>query len=108
MNNVDARYAGHKALMMALFGRSGRQPAWRTDAACTGTDPEMFEDQHRIGEAQQVCAGCPVRDLCGTDQLAWESHTGNRRRFPSGVVGGLTAAARHAIHYPPKPAAEAA
>ena len=108
MNNVDARYAGHRALMMALFGRIGRQPAWRTDAACADTDPETFEDQHRIGEAQQVCAGCPVRHLCSADQLAWERQTGTRRRFPSGYVGGLTATARHDIHYPPKPNAAAA
>jgi WhiB family redox-sensing transcriptional regulator len=102
MNNQDARYAGHKALMMALFGRSGRPPAWRADAACAGTDPAVFEDQHRIPEAQQLCAGCLVRDLCRSDQLAWETRTGTRRRFPSGVVGGLTASARHDIHYPPK------
>jgi len=108
MNNVDARYAGHKALMMALFGRSGRQPAWRAEAACTDIDPEMFVDQHRIGEAQQVCAGCPVQALCGTDQVDWEAQTGTRRRFPTGYVGGLTATARHQIHYPPKPQAEAA
>jgi hypothetical protein len=66
----------------------------------------MFEDQHRIGEAQQVCEGCPVQALCAADQLAWEAQTGTRRRFPSGYVGGLTATARHEIHYPPK--AEAA
>jgi hypothetical protein len=106
MNNIDACYAGHRALMMALFGRTGRQPAWRTEAACADTDPEMFEDQHRIGEAAQVCQGCPVRDLCAADQLDWEKRTGTRRRFPSGYVGGLTATARHEIHYPPK--AEAA
>ncbi len=108
MNNLDARYAGHRALMMALFGRSGQPPVWRTEAACAETDPDVFEDQHRIGEAQQVCAGCPVMALCRADQLAWEARTGTRRRFPSGVVGGLTATARHNIHYPPKPKAAAA
>lgn len=103
MNNVDARYAGHRALMMALFGRSGQPPAWRTEAACVDTDPAVFEEQHRIPEAQQVCAGCPVLELCRADHLAWETKTGSRRRFPSGYVGGLTATARHHIHYPPKP-----
>jgi WhiB family redox-sensing transcriptional regulator len=108
MNNDDVRYAGHRALMMALFGRSGRPPAWRAEAACAGTDPAVFEDQHRIGEAQQMCAGCPVMGHCRADQLAWESLTGTRRRFPSGVVGGLTATGRHEIHYPPKPKTRAA
>ncbi|MFC0539857.1 WhiB family transcriptional regulator [Kutzneria chonburiensis] len=101
MNNRHALYAGHKTLMMALFGPTGRPAGWRTEAACVDTDPEMFEDQHRIGEAAQVCHGCPVRDLCATDQLDWEKLTSPRRRFPSGYVGGLTATARHAIHCPP-------
>lgn len=105
MSNDDIRYAGHRALMMALFGPSGRPPAWRAEAACANTDPVVFEDQHRIPEAQQVCAGCPVLELCRADQLSWESLTGTRRRFPAGFVGGLTAAARHDIHYPPKPKA---
>lgn len=108
MNNEDVRNVGHLALMMKLFGRTGRPPAWRSEAACAGTDPAVFEDQHRIPEAQQLCAGCPVRDLCRADQLAWESRSGTHRRFPSGVVGGLTATARHDIHYPPKPTAAAA
>jgi WhiB family redox-sensing transcriptional regulator len=108
MNNLDARYTGHRALMMALFGRSGQPPVWRAEAACVGIDPAVFEEQHRIPEAQQVCAGCPVLELCRADQLAWEAQTGSRRRFPSGYVGGLTASARRDIHYPPKLRAAAA
>jgi WhiB family redox-sensing transcriptional regulator len=108
MNNEDIRRAGHLAVMLQLFGPSGRPPAWREQAACAGTDPAVFEDQHRIPDARQLCAGCPVMRHCQDDQLAWERRVGTRRRLPSGFVGGLTATDRHDIHYPPKPRAWAA
>jgi hypothetical protein len=104
----QASYPGYRALMLALFGRSGRPPAWRAGAACTDEDPELFHDLDQIEEARAVCAGCPVLDQCRTDQLAWERQTGLRRYYPTGVVGGLSATERHHIHYPHKAGKEVA
>ena len=91
---------GHRALMIALFGRSGRQPGWREHAACAETDPEQFTDRRSIDAAKAVCADCPVIDQCRADQLAWESVKPERRYYPVGVVGGLSATERKTIHYP--------
>jgi hypothetical protein len=99
---VWASYPGYRALMLALFGRSGRPPAWRARAACQDSDPELFDDPDRTDNALAICATCPVRTQCRTDQLAWERQSASRRYHPSGVVGGLTGTERHRIHYPPK------
>jgi WhiB family redox-sensing transcriptional regulator len=86
--------------MLLLFGPSGRPPAWRADAACADSDPELFFDNERTAEAVAVCAGCPVRELCRTDQLAWESQTRSRRFYAAGVAGGTSASHRNQTHYP--------
>ncbi|GDY28771.1 WhiB family transcriptional regulator [Gandjariella thermophila] len=101
-SELGSSYPGYRALMLALFGRSGRPPAWRARAACRDEDPAVFDDPDRTDDALAVCAGCPVVEECRTDQLAWERQSGVRRFHPSGVVGGLTGTERHRIHYPPK------
>jgi hypothetical protein len=102
VNNLDTRYTGHRALMIALFGHSGQPPVWRTLAACATTGPALFTDEDTTKQAQQICQGCPIRAQCAADQLAWESRVPNRRRSLTGVVGGLTPADRRHIHYPPR------
>jgi WhiB family redox-sensing transcriptional regulator len=34
--------------------------------SCAGYDPDVFDptDEHALAEAQAVCAGCDVRELC--------------------------------------------
>jgi hypothetical protein len=66
---------------------SGR--AWRDQAACRGTDPELFfpagesgpVHDAQVAAAKAVCAGCPVRAACLAEALA---------RIPYGIAGGLT------------------
>jgi WhiB family redox-sensing transcriptional regulator len=97
---VNGSYVGHKALMMALFGRSGQPPAWRAEAACAGSDTEVFYDSDRTEDTRTVCAGCPVQAECRADQFAWESQVRSRRYYTAGMVGGLTASQRNQQHYP--------
>jgi hypothetical protein len=96
----EASHAGYRALMLLLFGSSGQPPAWRADAACADSDPELFFDSDRVDRAQAVCAGCPVLDLCRADHLVWESQTRSRRFYAAGVVGGTTASQRNQTYYP--------
>lgn len=66
------------------------RPAWMTDAACRGLDPDMFVPVEQKGpggdtrypEARAVCARCPVRDGCLDYAIA------NRELF--GIWGGMT------------------
>jgi WhiB family redox-sensing transcriptional regulator len=97
-----ASQPGYRALMLLLFGPSGRPPAWRADAACAGEDPELFFDNNRTADALAVCATCPVLDLCHADQLVWESQTRSRRFYAAGVVGGTTGSEPNQTHYPRK------
>jgi WhiB family redox-sensing transcriptional regulator len=73
--------------------------SWRGQAACAGTDPELFYPvgtgarvAAQIDRAKQVCAGCPVRETCLADVMASES-PGSRW----GVIGGRSAAERSAM-----------
>lgn len=101
MNPTDhPGYVGHRALMLALFGPSGRPPAWRADAACADQDTETFFTSATTADALAVCAGCPVLDRCRADNHAWESATRSRRFYASGVVGGQTASTRNQTYYP--------
>ncbi len=97
---MNGSYTGHKALMMALFGRSGEPPAWRAEAACAEEDPDLFADSDRTEQARTVCAGCPVQLQCRADQFAWESQSRARRYYTAGMVGGLTGSQRNQQHYP--------
>nr|BFD92235.1 hypothetical protein KitaXyl93_35950 [Kitasatospora sp. Xyl93] len=75
-------------------------------AACVGADPDLFypepdEDTDLTDDAaaaawwaerraKMICAGCPVRLMCL--ELALE------RREKHGILGGMTAAERDALH----------
>ncbi len=62
---------------------------WRSQAACLGTDPELFfpaaetgpVHDAQVAAAKTVCGRCPVVAACLTEALA---------RIPYGVAGGLT------------------
>ena len=68
---------------------------WRDDAACIGSDLEMFFPVGNVGaglaqiaEAKRVCQGCGVREAC----LRWAQDV----RIEDGVFGGLDAGERRA------------
>ena len=65
--------------------------AWRRDAACAVTDPELFfaGDEDSVVRAKQVCADCPVRRECLETALAVnEMH---------GVWGGMAEGERRRL-----------
>lgn len=72
-------------------------PGWRRGAACArpGVDPQVFfppegwASDIAEAKAKRICAGCPVRDACLGEALAWENPLS---RY--GVFGGLTASER--------------
>ena len=64
---------------------------WRSDAACTGVDSEIFfpaleDDPEAAEKAKAICAECPVREACLQYALATNQ--------AAGVWGGLDAAER--------------
>jgi WhiB family transcriptional regulator, redox-sensing transcriptional regulator len=74
-----------------LPGRPDRNSSadWRDEAACRGIDPELFfpvghagPALRQIGQAKQLCAGCPVRMPC----LEWALDSGQE----AGVWGGTS------------------
>ena len=81
----------------------GRRPRdgtadWRDQAACRTVDPELFFPVGKagpallqIGQAKQVCAGCPVRTPC----LQWALDSGQE----AGVWGGTSEDERRALRY---------
>ena len=97
---MNDSYTGHRALMMALFGRSGQPPAWRSEAACAGEDTAVFFDTAQTERARTLCAGCPVQAECRSDQLGWEQQTRSRRYYAAGTFGDLTGSQRNQLHYP--------
>ncbi|MFI8083800.1 WhiB family transcriptional regulator [Kitasatospora sp. NPDC086009] len=62
-------------------------------AACTDVDPDLFfpadDDEFSERRARQICAGCPVREMC----LALAM----KRREPHGIFGGLDETERQAL-----------
>lgn len=42
---------------------------WRQYAACIDTDPEMWFDDRRQGECQEICSTCAVRVECLDDAI---------------------------------------
>jgi WhiB family transcriptional regulator, redox-sensing transcriptional regulator len=71
---------------------------WRDQAACRDVDPELFFPAGnagpallQIGQAKQVCAGCPVRTQC----LDWALDSGQE----AGVWGGTSEDERRALLY---------
>lgn len=71
-----------------------RGQGWRLDAACSGSDPELFFPDPSDGQAQaaalRVCDGCPVAVDCLVDALAVETP----RQIRYGIRGGTTPADR--------------
>ena len=67
---------------------------WRTRAACTGIDSDIFypasEDDADAMEAKAICAVCPVQTSCLEHALA------SRER--EGIWGGTTERERRRIH----------
>lgn len=85
------------ALARMVYGSSGQGSTWRASAACAGAGHELFFSQ-RTGRARQMCAMCPVREICGHDQMAWERRSSASRQYPAGVFGGLSSGQRRAIY----------
>lgn len=80
-------------MVMALSDISWEpDPEWRKQAACAGSDSDIFfpigeEDDSLAAPAKAVCAVCPVRDACLQYALAtnqtegvWGGMTGPERR----------------------------
>ena len=69
-------------------------PTWRTRAACTGIDSDLFyptsEDEAEADEAKAICAVCPVSTACLEHALAF--------REKEGIWGGTTERERRRIH----------
>ena len=71
---------------------------WRAQAACIGTNPELFFPvaeagpvlDAQVAAAKAVCARCPVRAECLTEALA---------RIPHGIAGGLTEDERRTLRH---------
>jgi WhiB family transcriptional regulator, redox-sensing transcriptional regulator len=64
-------------------------PDWRADGACRTADPDLFFPiamgggaSRQIAKAQQICAGCPVKQQC----LDFAMQT----RESAGIWGGTT------------------
>jgi len=76
------------AAMMLTVRSTGMKDAWRLDASCRYTDPDLFFPTGRgvealatIEAAKTVCRSCPVRRPC----LNFAVETGQ-----SGVWGGTS------------------
>lgn len=72
---------------------------WRNDAACAGSDPELFFPDVRAAaaEARKVCENCPVQAECLAFAKAnfirhgvWGGESVRERRVLSGTGGNLT------------------
>ncbi|ATE57634.1 hypothetical protein CNX65_33595 [Actinosynnema pretiosum] len=90
-------YYAHRVLMTLLFGATGEPPAWRQQAACAGQDTEAFFAISPTKEVRELCANCPVAELCREDQMAWEDGARLRRLHAGGMYGGLTNGDRRAL-----------
>lgn len=70
---------------------------WRQNAACRGTDTELFfvSDARLIAKvARTYCAVCPVMDDCYAEALRFERSEQNI----NGVWAGLSASQRTKLH----------
>jgi WhiB family redox-sensing transcriptional regulator len=69
----------------SALGRPGLVTmSWREWARCKGVDPEIFypPEEDDALEAKEICAGCPVQEVCLDYALT--------RREKLGVWGGMT------------------
>jgi len=74
----------------------GVRAHWRDDAACRGSDPELFFPDGDIRSAlaqakmaKLICRGCPASLTC----LSWALASGQQ----GGIWGGLTEDERHRL-----------
>ena len=66
--------------------------AWRDKGRCKGIDPTLFypDDDEDLGEeAKEICAVCPVREMCLEHAIT--------AREKIGVWGGYTARERRRL-----------
>lgn len=68
-----------------------RTPQWMRQAACKGTDPDLWfpERGELTSEARAICQTCPVRQNC--------LEYGLRERF--GIWGGMSERARRQLRH---------
>jgi WhiB family redox-sensing transcriptional regulator len=71
-------------------GQDSVSRTWMDDAACATVDPELWfpseeDDWRPTRDAKEICASCPVRDLCLADAPAWDRWS---------IRGGQTATER--------------
>jgi WhiB family redox-sensing transcriptional regulator len=98
-SRISARTTRVRRVLDALGFTAPTGQNWREQAACQGTDPEVFypvgaatQLTVRTLRAKQVCADCPVRQSCLADVMATED-PGLRW----GVCGGLSASERSVL-----------
>jgi WhiB family redox-sensing transcriptional regulator len=86
-----------RARGQAFGSGAERHRGWWAEAACRGTDPELFfpdggstsSSRRQEARAKEICASCPVSRQC----LVWALGTGQ----PAGVWGGATESERRAL-----------
>lgn len=70
---------------------------WMQHAACRGKDPNLFHPTRgaldQLRAAQQICAGCDVKQHCLTYAMANETRVGEA----VGIWGGLSGRQRRKI-----------
>ena len=69
LQRVHAPEKGVYAMVMALDGQIWEpEHEWRDDAACSGTDADLFfppgEDETAAMAAKRICGMCPVQEQC--------------------------------------------
>jgi transcription factor WhiB len=88
-----------RQVLRALLFDGQQPPAWRDRAACADSDLELFFPRPgphaaaTVNRAKRICVGCPVRAECLADVMGWEQHSQRH-----GVIGGLSARERQALH----------
>ncbi|MFE9736170.1 WhiB family transcriptional regulator [Streptomyces sp. NPDC005863] len=64
---------------------------WMDSALCAQTDPELFHidgSGGSYGQANQICAKCPVARACAAFAIAAEEGSAHHSRF--GLYGGMS------------------
>jgi WhiB family redox-sensing transcriptional regulator len=80
--------------MMRAFNHILPDDSWMVDAACIGSDPDLFFswDMETKDQAREVCATCKVRVECLDYAMK-----GGLNRDMDGIWGGKTPAQRRRI-----------
>ncbi len=79
-----AAYRDGKRIIEPTWTHPFEPVPWMEDAACKGTDTDLFFPEgpgSHPSEARAICARCPVREQCLTFALDWN--------ITHGVWGGL-------------------